>query len=189
MVVLLVGMYSEGSVWLVREVRRVLRVLGVGVKTKNWVDCNMPALAWKCTNLSNISFWRFLCCTSSSCNPSHAFLSNSGSCGISTCSMIKSDTPSSTSAALRFVPALGPGSPSGAGSSRGFRGTEGKRGSTPPTVLTAAFSHSSSSLTHFSYPRRYRLPIFAFSSFSITCSFVRNLSRPWHCTLSWPTAC
>jgi len=40
MVVLLVGIYSEGSVWLVREVRRVLRVLGGGSKTKNWVDCN-----------------------------------------------------------------------------------------------------------------------------------------------------
>jgi len=40
MVVLLVGIYSEGSVWLVREVRRVLRLLGVGSKTKNWVDCN-----------------------------------------------------------------------------------------------------------------------------------------------------
>jgi len=40
MAVLLVGIYSEGSVWLVREVRRVLRLLGVGSKTKNWVDCN-----------------------------------------------------------------------------------------------------------------------------------------------------
>jgi len=40
MEVLLVGIYSEGSVWLVREVRRVLRLLGVGSKTKNWVDCN-----------------------------------------------------------------------------------------------------------------------------------------------------
>ena len=40
MVVLLVGIYSEGSVWLVREVRQVLRLLGVGSKTKNWVDCN-----------------------------------------------------------------------------------------------------------------------------------------------------
>ena len=38
--VLLVGIYSEGSVWLVREVRQVLRLLGVGSKTKNWVDCN-----------------------------------------------------------------------------------------------------------------------------------------------------
>jgi len=43
MVVLLVGIYSEGSVWLVREVRWILRVLGVGVKTKNWVDCNSVA--------------------------------------------------------------------------------------------------------------------------------------------------
>jgi len=34
MVVLLVGIYSEGSVWLVREVRQVLRLLGVGSKTK-----------------------------------------------------------------------------------------------------------------------------------------------------------
>jgi len=41
MVVLLVGIYSEGSVWLVQEVRRVLRLLGVGSKTKNWVDCNI----------------------------------------------------------------------------------------------------------------------------------------------------
>ena len=41
MVVLLVGIYSEGSVWLVWEVRRVLRLLGVGSKTKNWVDCNI----------------------------------------------------------------------------------------------------------------------------------------------------
>jgi len=40
MVVLLVGIYSGGSAWLVREVRQVLRVLGVGSKTKNWVDCN-----------------------------------------------------------------------------------------------------------------------------------------------------
>ena len=40
MVVLLVGIHSEGSVWLVREVQRVLRVLGVGGKTKNWVDYN-----------------------------------------------------------------------------------------------------------------------------------------------------
>jgi len=40
MAVSLVGIYSEGSVWLVREVRRVLRLLGVGSKTKNWVDCN-----------------------------------------------------------------------------------------------------------------------------------------------------
>jgi len=40
MAVLLVGIYSEGSVWLVREVWRVLRLLGVGSKTKNWVDCN-----------------------------------------------------------------------------------------------------------------------------------------------------
>jgi len=37
MVVLLVGICSEGSVWLVREVRWVP---GVGNKTKNWVDCN-----------------------------------------------------------------------------------------------------------------------------------------------------
>jgi len=44
MVVLLVGIYSEGSVWLVREVRRVLRVLGVGSKTKFWMDCNRQAL-------------------------------------------------------------------------------------------------------------------------------------------------
>ena len=42
MCVLLVGIYSEGSVWLVREVRQVLRLLGVGSKTKNWVDCNIP---------------------------------------------------------------------------------------------------------------------------------------------------
>jgi len=35
MAVLLVGIYSEGSVWLVREVRWVLRLLGVGSKTKN----------------------------------------------------------------------------------------------------------------------------------------------------------
>jgi len=41
MVVLLVGIYSEGSVWLVREVRQVLRVLGVGSKTKFWMDCNI----------------------------------------------------------------------------------------------------------------------------------------------------
>jgi len=40
MVVPLVGIYSEGSVWLVREVRRVLRVLGVGSKMKFWMDCN-----------------------------------------------------------------------------------------------------------------------------------------------------
>jgi len=40
MVVLLVGICSEGSVWLVREVQRVLGLLGVGSKTKNWVDCN-----------------------------------------------------------------------------------------------------------------------------------------------------
>jgi len=40
MAVLLVGIYSEGSVWLVWEVRRVLRLLGVGSKTKNWVDYN-----------------------------------------------------------------------------------------------------------------------------------------------------
>ena len=43
MAVLLVGIYSEGSVWLVREVRRVLRLLGVGSKMKNWVDCNIKA--------------------------------------------------------------------------------------------------------------------------------------------------
>jgi len=43
MAVLLVGIYSEGSVWLVREMRRVLRLLGVGSKTKNWVDCNMSS--------------------------------------------------------------------------------------------------------------------------------------------------
>jgi len=41
MVVLLVGIYSEGSVWLVQEVQWVLRLLGVGSKTKNWVDCNI----------------------------------------------------------------------------------------------------------------------------------------------------
>jgi hypothetical protein len=40
MVVLLVGIYSEGSVWLVQEVQRVLRVLGVGSKMKFWMDCN-----------------------------------------------------------------------------------------------------------------------------------------------------
>jgi len=40
MAVLLVGIYSEGSVWLVREVRWVLRLLGVGSKTKNWADYN-----------------------------------------------------------------------------------------------------------------------------------------------------
>jgi len=32
MAVLLVGVCSEGSVWLVQEVRQVLRLLGVGVK-------------------------------------------------------------------------------------------------------------------------------------------------------------
>ena len=38
MVVLLVGIHSEGSVWLVREVCWVLRALGVGVKTKTgWI--------------------------------------------------------------------------------------------------------------------------------------------------------
>jgi len=37
MAVLLVGICSEGSVWLVREVRWVP---GVGSKMKNWVDCN-----------------------------------------------------------------------------------------------------------------------------------------------------
>jgi len=38
MAVLLVGIYSEGSVWLVRKVRRVLRLLGVGSKTKTgWI--------------------------------------------------------------------------------------------------------------------------------------------------------
>ena len=41
MAVLLVGVCSEGSVWLVWEVRRVL---GVGSKTKNWVDCNSAAV-------------------------------------------------------------------------------------------------------------------------------------------------
>ena len=41
MAVLLVGIYSEGSVWLVREVRLVLRLFGVGSKMKNWVDCNI----------------------------------------------------------------------------------------------------------------------------------------------------
>ena len=40
MAVLLVGVCSEGSVWLVREVRQVLRLLGGRSKTKNWVDCN-----------------------------------------------------------------------------------------------------------------------------------------------------
>ena len=44
MAVLLVGIYSEGSVWLVREVRWVLRLLGVGSKTKNWADYNMRSL-------------------------------------------------------------------------------------------------------------------------------------------------
>jgi len=42
MAVLLVGVCSEGSVWLVREVRWVL---GIGNKTKNWVDCN--SIVWK----------------------------------------------------------------------------------------------------------------------------------------------
>jgi len=41
MLLLLFGVRSEGSVWLVQEVRRVLRLLGVGSKTKNWVDCNI----------------------------------------------------------------------------------------------------------------------------------------------------
>jgi len=45
MAVLLVGICSEGSVWLVRE---VWWVLGVGSKTKNWVDCNTS-----CTELYN----------------------------------------------------------------------------------------------------------------------------------------
>jgi len=40
MAVSLVGIYSGESVWLVRKVRRVLRLPGVGSKTKNWVDCN-----------------------------------------------------------------------------------------------------------------------------------------------------
>jgi len=41
MVVLLFGVRSEEPVWLVREVRPVLRrLLGVGSKTKNWVDYN-----------------------------------------------------------------------------------------------------------------------------------------------------
>jgi len=47
MAVLLVGIYSEGSVWLVREVRQVLRLLGVGNKMKHWVDCNMRSLLRK----------------------------------------------------------------------------------------------------------------------------------------------
>ena len=44
--VLLVGVRSEGFVWLVREVRQVL---GVGSKMKNWVDCNTlrPCSTWQ----------------------------------------------------------------------------------------------------------------------------------------------
>ena len=55
MVVLLVGIYSEGFVWLVREVRRVLRFLGVGSKMKNWVDCNTNPSCWNLLDIGEAS--------------------------------------------------------------------------------------------------------------------------------------
>jgi len=46
MVVLLVEIYSEGSVWWVRKVRRVLGLPVVG--SKNWMDCNIRAFLRLC---------------------------------------------------------------------------------------------------------------------------------------------
>ena len=65
--VLLIGVCSEGSVWLVREVRRVLRLLGVGSKTKNWVDCNTCGSWASAPSYQSLSQLGMVGCVSSGC--------------------------------------------------------------------------------------------------------------------------